>query len=174
MTEPASLAAAIGDATVVVSCLGAPESQALNPSLPRAIDGEGTKALVAAAAAAGVAHFIMVSSLGTGRFGFPASILNLFWEVLKWKKEAEDALVASGIAFTILRPGGMERPTDDFRLTHNTLLAPPDTRFGGLVSRAQVRSPAAPLSVSPCVSPVFRPMLCMRGSHLQLLKGGTC
>ena len=59
--------------------------------------------------------------------------------MLRWKKEAEDALVASGMAFTIVRPGGMERPTDDFKLTHNTILCPADTRFGGLVSRLQVQ-----------------------------------
>lgn len=42
---------------------------------------------------------------GTGKFGFPAALLNLFWEVLRWKKEAEDELVASGIPFTVIRCG---------------------------------------------------------------------
>ena len=56
---------------------------------------QGTKALVAAASAAGVRHFLMVSSLGTGRFGFPASLLNLFWEA---RLHALPLLVAEPLA----------------------------------------------------------------------------
>jgi uncharacterized protein YbjT (DUF2867 family) len=150
VTDPASLPAALGDATVVISCLGAPESEAFNPALPRAVDGDGACALVAAAAASGrVSHFVMVSSLGTGKFGWPASILNLFWNVLEHKKRAEDALVASGLAFTIVRPGGMERPTDDYALTHGVVLCREDTRFGGQVSRAQVAQVCAAAVASP-------------------------
>ena len=132
------LRAAIGDATVVVSCLGAPESGALNPSAPRLIDGVGAMHLVEAAKLAGVSHFVLVSSLGTGKFGFPAAILNLFWNVLEHKRSSELALIASGLPFTIVRPGGMERPLDDFEVTHGLVLYPEDTKFGGLVSRKQV------------------------------------
>lgn len=38
----------------------------------------------------------------------------------------------------IVRPGGMERPTDAFKETHNLTLSPDDTLFGGLVSNLQV------------------------------------
>lgn len=38
----------------------------------------------------------------------------------------------------IVRPGGMERPTDSFKETHNLVLANEDTYFGGLVSNLQV------------------------------------
>jgi hypothetical protein len=38
----------------VISCVGAPESATLDPSAPRRIDGDGSVALVEAAAAAGV------------------------------------------------------------------------------------------------------------------------
>jgi uncharacterized protein YbjT (DUF2867 family) len=150
VTNPATLPAALGDATVVISCLGAPESEAFNPSLPRAVDGDGACALVAAAAASGrVRHFIMVSSLGTGKFGWPASILNLFWSVLEHKARAEDALIASGLPFTIVRPGGMERPTDDYADTHGMVLCREDTRFGGQVSRAQVAQLCAAAVAAP-------------------------
>lgn len=37
----------------VISCVGAPESATLDPSAPRRIDGDGSVALVEAAAAAG-------------------------------------------------------------------------------------------------------------------------
>lgn len=89
----------------VVCAVGAPESDALNVSAPKKIDGDGTIALVEAAAAAGVEQFVLISSLGTGKVGFPASILNLFWGVLLWKREAEKALETSGMAYTIVRPG---------------------------------------------------------------------
>ena len=40
--------------------------------------------------------------------------------------------------YTIVRPGGMERPQDDYKVTHNVALSPRDTLFGGQVSRLQV------------------------------------
>jgi uncharacterized protein YbjT (DUF2867 family) len=58
--------------------------------------------------------------------------------VLFFKREAEKALETSGMAYTILRPGGMERPTDSYKNTHNMKLSPRDTTFGGQVSRLQV------------------------------------
>jgi hypothetical protein len=86
---------------------------------------------------------VLVSSLGAGKFGLPASLLNLFWEVLKWKRVGEEALVASGVPYTILRPGGMEKPGDDYGDTHALVFAEEDTRFGGQVSRLQVAQVAA-------------------------------
>lgn len=53
-----------------MSAIGAAE--ALNFGAPKKIDGEGGINLVKAAQAAGVQHFVMVSSLGTGKFGWPA------------------------------------------------------------------------------------------------------
>jgi hypothetical protein len=46
--------------------------------------------------AAGVKQFVMVTSLGTGKVGFPASVLNLFWGVLTEKRKAE--VVSMGAA----------------------------------------------------------------------------
>ncbi|CAM9386738.1 unnamed protein product [Discosporangium mesarthrocarpum] len=96
-----------------------------------------------------VHHFVLVTALGTVKFGLPASILNLFWGILTWKGKAERALRESGIAYTILRPGGMELPTDDYEKTHNVRIGAPDTLFGGLVSRLQVAKLAAAAVVSP-------------------------
>ena len=85
----------------------------------------------------------------------------MFWGVLLWKRKAEEALIASGLPYTvsncdanypkelypdclivdtvqIVRPGGMERPTDTFKETHNLTLSTEDTLFGGLVSNLQV------------------------------------
>ena len=37
------------------------------------------------------------------------------------------------MSYTIVRPGGMERPKDDYKETHNLVLKPRDTIFGGQV-----------------------------------------
>lgn len=42
------------------------------------------------------------------------------------------------MVYTIVRPGGMERPQDDFKDTHNITLAARDSLFGGQISRLQV------------------------------------
>lgn len=56
----------------VVCAVGAAESELGDFSAPRRIDGEGATRLVEAAAAAGVQQFVLVTSLGTGKIGFPA------------------------------------------------------------------------------------------------------
>uniref|UniRef100_A0A7N0T265 NAD(P)-binding domain-containing protein n=1 Tax=Kalanchoe fedtschenkoi TaxID=63787 RepID=A0A7N0T265_KALFE len=138
LEKPETIGPALGKASVVICCIGASEKEVFDVTGPYRIDYLATKNLVDAAAAAKVKHFIMVSSLGTNKIGFPAYILNLFWGVLCWKRKAEEALIASGIPYTIVRPGGMERPTDAYKETHNITLAEEDTLFGGQVSNLQV------------------------------------
>ncbi|KAF5198432.1 Tic 62 protein [Thalictrum thalictroides] len=129
---------AIANASVVICCIGASEKEIFDITGPYRIDYQATKNLIDAATVAGVNHFILVTSLGTNKIGFPAAILNLFWGVLIWKRKAEEALIASGLPYTIVRPGGMERPTDSYKETHNVSLSKEDTLFGGLVSNLQV------------------------------------
>ncbi|PON43644.1 NAD(P)-binding domain containing protein [Trema orientale] len=129
---------ALGNASVVLCCIGASEKEVFDISGPYRIDYLATKNLIEAATVAKVDHFILLTSLGTNKVGFPAAILNLFWGVLIWKRKAEEALIASGIPYTIVRPGGMERPTDAYKETHNTTLSQEDTLFGGQVSNLQV------------------------------------
>lgn len=62
-----------------------------------------------------------------------AAVLNLFGGILIQKRRAEVALEGSGLNYVIVRPGGMERPTDQYKATHNVTLAPKDTLFGGQV-----------------------------------------
>nr|KJB32203.1 hypothetical protein B456_005G229200 [Gossypium raimondii] len=132
-----TIAPAIGNASVVICCIGASEKEIFDITGPYRIDYQATKNLIDAATAVKVNHFILVSSLGTNKVGFPAAILNLFWGVLIWKRKTEEALIASGLPYTIVRPGGMERPTDAFKETHNITLSTEDTLFGGLVSNLQ-------------------------------------
>ena len=57
----------------VVSAVGAAEDDLLGAfTNVKAVDGDGSIALVAAAEAAGVQQFVMVTSLGTGKLGWPA------------------------------------------------------------------------------------------------------
>ncbi|XP_011037583.1 PREDICTED: protein TIC 62, chloroplastic-like isoform X2 [Populus euphratica] len=138
LEKPNQIGPALGNASVLLCCIGAGEKEVFDVTGPCRIDYLATKNLVDAATAAKVNHFIMVSSLGTNKVGFPAAILNLFWGVLIWKRKAEEALIASGVPYTIVRPGGMERPTDAYKETHNITLSEEDTLFGGLVSNLQV------------------------------------
>ena len=58
----------------VVQAIGAPESEALNFSNPKKIDGDGAIALVDAATVSGIEQYVMVTSLGTAKVGFPAGV----------------------------------------------------------------------------------------------------
>jgi hypothetical protein len=78
-----------------------------------------------------------------------AGILNLFGGVLIQKRRAEVALERSGLPYVIVRPGGMERPGDDWKDTHNVRLGPRDKMFGGQVSRLQVAELIAAAVASP-------------------------
>lgn len=64
--------------------------------------------------------------------------LNLFGGILVQKRRAERELEDSGLPYVIVRPGGMERPSDDYKLTNNVRLETRDRLFGGQVSRLQV------------------------------------
>ncbi|MEW5297169.1 MAG: hypothetical protein WDW36_000394 [Sanguina aurantia] len=129
---------ALGDANKVVCAVGASETAVFDTTGPQRIDGDGTTSLIEAATALGLDQFILISSLGTGKLGWPASVLNLFWGVLTQKRKSEVVLERSGLRYVIIRPGGMEKPTDAYKETHQVVLAPRDTRFGGQVSRLQV------------------------------------
>ncbi|BAT90896.1 hypothetical protein LR48_Vigan08g169300 [Vigna angularis] len=138
LEKPDTIGLALGNASTVICTIGASEKEVFDITGPFRIDYQATKNLIDAATVAKVNHFTLVTSLGTNKIGFPAAILNLFWGVLVWKRKAEEALVASGLPYTIVRPGGMERPTDAFKETHNITLSTEDTLFGGLVSNLQI------------------------------------
>ncbi|VVA98158.1 unnamed protein product [Arabis nemorensis] len=147
-----SIQPALGNASVIICCIGASEKEISDITGPYRIDYLATKNLVDAATSAKVNNFILVTSLGTNKFGFPAAILNLFWGVLCWKRKAEEALIASGLNYAIVRPGGMERPTDAYKETHNLTLALDDTLFGGQVSNLQVAELLACMAKNPQLS----------------------
>lgn len=105
VTQPGTLAAAANGAAYVVSTIGA--SSAQPPNNPEAVDYGGVANLATAAKAAGVKHFVLMSSIGAGDEN-PATPLNrMFGMVLLWKGKGEQALRDSGVPYTIVRPGGL-------------------------------------------------------------------
>jgi uncharacterized protein YbjT (DUF2867 family) len=139
--DKASFEHAISDCTVLLCATGARPS--LDPTGPYQVDYEGTKNLVDVAKEIGIEHFVMVSSLCVSRFLHP---LNLFWLVLYWKKQAEDYLQASGLTYTIVRPGGLKNEDADDR---PLIMAPADTLFEGNIPRLKV--------AETCVEALYQP-----------------
>jgi uncharacterized protein YbjT (DUF2867 family) len=71
-------------------------------------DLDGNLNITAAAKSAGVKRIIQVSSMGTGQSREkPAADAGFMAEVLYLKTLAEDDLMASGLDWTVIRPGGL-------------------------------------------------------------------
>ncbi|NEQ26609.1 MAG: SDR family oxidoreductase [Microcoleus sp. SIO2G3] len=70
----------------------------------------GNKNLIDAAVKAGVRRFILVSSIGSGNSAaaLPPQALQTLGAVLAEKAQAEQHLVASGLTYTVIRPGGLK------------------------------------------------------------------
>lgn len=97
------VAAAISGADAVVFAAGAgPGSGA---ERKRTMDLGGAVKLIEAAKAEGVRRYLMVSAMGAANP--PATADDVFGEYLRAKAEADEALRASGLEYTIVRPGGL-------------------------------------------------------------------
>jgi uncharacterized protein YbjT (DUF2867 family) len=104
VTDPASLKRAVQGIDYVVSALGS-NTQNDPANKPEFVDYGGVKSLVEASVGAGVKHFVLVSSMGATH---PDHMLNkMFDNILVWKLKGEDALRASGLRYTVVRPGGL-------------------------------------------------------------------
>jgi nucleoside-diphosphate-sugar epimerase len=103
-------------------------------------DGErsdylGNKNLIDAAVKAGVQKFILVSSIGSGNsvVALPPQALETLGPVLIEKEKAENHLIASGMIYTVIRPGGLKSEP----ATGNGILTE-DSRVAGTIHRADV------------------------------------
>jgi uncharacterized protein YbjT (DUF2867 family) len=118
VTDPASLTAAMSGVDAVISAIGARGKE--GPDRPEMIDHQG----VDAAKQAGAQQFVLMSSRGVTQ---EDHILNrMFGDVLKWKLKGEDYLRASGLAYTIVRPGGLRNEAGG---TGDIVLEQGDRRF---------------------------------------------
>jgi uncharacterized protein YbjT (DUF2867 family) len=99
------VAAAIAGADAVVFAAGAGPGS--GPERKRTVDLGGAVKLVEAARAAGVSRYVMISAIGARD---PSAGSEAMRPYLDAKAEADAAVAASGLDFTIVRPGGL---TDD-------------------------------------------------------------
>jgi nucleoside-diphosphate-sugar epimerase len=121
--------AMMGPIDAVISTIG---------GLPK--DGEradylGNKNLIDAAVKAGVKKFILVSSIGSGNsaVALPPQALETLGPVLVEKDRAEQYLIASGLTYTVIRPGGLKSEP----ATGNGVLTE-DPKIAGTIHRADV------------------------------------
>jgi uncharacterized protein YbjT (DUF2867 family) len=101
----ASLAEHVRGADAVVFAAGAGPGS--GPARKRTVDLGGAVKLVDAALAVGVRRYVMISSIGADR---PRAASGGMRPYLEAKAEADRYLMASGLEYTIVRPGSL---TDD-------------------------------------------------------------
>ncbi|KAH0847923.1 hypothetical protein HID58_091715 [Brassica napus] len=111
-----SIQPALGNASVVICCIGASEKEISDITGPYRIDYLATKNLVDA------------------------------------ERKAEEALIASGLNYAIVRPGEWRDQLMHTRRNHNLTLALDDTLFGGQVSNLQVAELLACMAKNPQLS----------------------
>lgn len=104
--DPAALAVALEGATYVISTIGASGGPGATPDAgPEQIDNLGVANLAAAAKSARVEHFVLVSSAAvTKAADYPMAFMR---PILAAKFKGENALRASGVPYTVIRPGGL-------------------------------------------------------------------
>ena len=119
---------------------------------PLKVDALGVRQQLEACRAVGLKRVVLVSSLCAGRWLHP---LNLFGLILVWKRLGEQWLEQSGLAVTIVRPGGLKEAEED--------MAAQELRFSGadqqqdgslprrLVARVCLDALAVPASVGRIV-----------------------
>ncbi len=130
--EPELMSEWMRDVDYVISALGS-NVRRDSQNTPQRIDFAATRDLANAAAAAGVKHFVLVSSMGVTH---EDHMLNRMLDnILKWKLRGEDALRDSGVPYTIVRPGGLR---DGPRAGLIRVLQGDDPASQGHISRADV------------------------------------
>jgi uncharacterized protein YbjT (DUF2867 family) len=103
-SDEADVAAAVGSADAVVFAAGAGPGS--GTARKRTMDLGGAVKLIDAAKANGIARYVIVSSMGADSPP-PEGDGDGFGEYLRAKAAADAALAASGLDFTIVRPGSL-------------------------------------------------------------------
>ena len=106
--DQAALEQALAGVQALVIATGARPSVDL--AGPLKVDALAIRQQCAACAAAGVERVVLVSSLCSGRWLHP---LNLFGLILVWKRLGERWLEASGLDWTVVRPGGLKETEEN-------------------------------------------------------------
>jgi uncharacterized protein YbjT (DUF2867 family) len=97
----------------------------------------GNRNITDAAKAAGVQRLILVTSIGAGKSYESVNVLTKFMlrDILPLKTQAEDHLRASGLDFTIIRPGGLG--ATEYAPSGRGALSEDETAFG-FINRADL------------------------------------
>lgn len=144
-----SIDAALDGVTAVVSTIGAGRGDPSNG--PEFVDYGGVKNLVEAAANAGATQFVLVSSRGVTQID--QRLNKMFGNILIWKYLGEEAVRNSGIAYTVVRPGGL---TDEPGGEHAFDFLQGDAAAEGQIPRADVaRAVVAALSLPEAKNKTF-------------------
>ncbi|MBD2104547.1 SDR family oxidoreductase [Leptolyngbya sp. FACHB-261] len=128
---PAVEQAMLGDTPIetVISTIGG------LPQDGKRADYLGNRNLIDAARKVGAKRFILISSIGAGNSAIAIAphVLETLATVLAEKEKAENHLIASGLVYTIIRPGGLQSGP----ATGNGLLTE-DPAVAGSIYRADV------------------------------------
>ena len=104
VTKPETLPAAMKGADYLLSLIGAVP---FGKDVPETIDYKGVVAMTDSAKAAGVKQIVHMTSLGSGSSDPNEQLNKMFNMILMWKGKGEDHIRASGVPWTIVRPGGL-------------------------------------------------------------------
>lgn len=126
-----SIDAALDGVSAVVSSIGAGRGDPSNG--PEFVDYGGVKNLVEGAVDAGATQFVLVSSRGVTQVN--QRLNKMFGNILIWKYLGEEAVRNSGIAYTVIRPGGL---SDDPGGEHAFDFLQGDAAAEGRIPRADV------------------------------------
>ena len=102
--DPASVAGAMQGVDFMICSIGA--SQRSGENGPEFVDYGGVRNLVDASKAAGVKHFVLISSAAAGPYRKRSGMVQL-GDIRYWKTRGEDHLKQSGLGYTIIGPGGL-------------------------------------------------------------------
>lgn len=114
-SQAEALQHALSGCDALVIATGARPS--VNLAGPLQVDALGVREQIQACRAVGLQRVVLVSSLCAGRWLHP---LNLFGLILVWKRLGEHWLEASGLDWTVVRPGGLSE--DDERCKREGVL----------------------------------------------------
>lgn len=92
----------IGSTEAIVFAAGAGPGS--GPERKRTVDYGAAVKLIEAARELGVARYVMISAMGTADVEHASEAMRPYMQA---KKDADDALEASGLDWTIVRPGGL-------------------------------------------------------------------
>jgi len=101
---------------------------------PLQVDALAMRSQIDACRATGVGRVVLVSSLCSGRLFHP---LNLFGLILLWKRLGERWLQESGLAWTVVRPGGLKE-TEEHLEAEGIRFSGPDQQESNSIPRRLV------------------------------------